>query len=296
MNLYITPDEIKADIPDMIQDATTRYNEPLCRRCVGVSRSIDRRCKRTFFPRLATKYFSVGRPRGAESALGILWIPDLISVTAISLSYDNGSTYEDLVEADYILAVSEDFDKVCSYNMIILDVNGNYSSFPIGQRSVKISGVWGYTDDREASWEDSGLTIDAEMDATGTTLSLADADAQDRYGLGVALQLGRLISIGSEFMLVTAVDATENEVTVIRAANGTTGAVHASGAAISIWRPPFSITEAARITVMRDFLRGQQGYADARGGVDYGGEMRWTGRWDPEAIEKLRPFILTAVG
>lgn len=296
MNLYITPDEIKADIPDLIQDATTRYNGPLYRRCVGVSRKIDQRCKREFFPTLDTKYFSVGRPRGAESALGILWIPSLISVTSISLSYNNGSTYEDLAETDYIPAVSEDFDKVCSYNMIILDVNGNYSSFPVGQRSVKITGVWGYTDDRDACWEDSGLTISADMDDSEVTFSLADADAHDQYGLGVALQLGRLIKIGSEFMQVISVDTEANEVTVIRSANGTTSAAHASGSGISLWRPPFSIIEAARITVMRDFMRGQQGYADARGGMDLGGEMRWTGRWDPEAIELLRPYILTAVG
>ncbi len=132
------------------------------------------------------RIFSVGQPRGAESALGILWIPDLISVTSISLSFDNGDTYKELAETDYIPAVSEDFDKVFSYNTIILDVNGNYSSFPVGQRSVKITGVWGYTDDREDSWEDSGLTISAELDETETTLSLVDADAQDRYGLGVA--------------------------------------------------------------------------------------------------------------
>ncbi len=287
MNLYVTPGEIKAVAPDLIRSTTSKYDDPLYGRCVDVSRAIDHRCKRHFYPLLATRYFS-------GSGKSVMWVPDLISVTSISVSDDNGQTYEDLSANDYYLAVGEDFDKECSYNTILLNLNGDYSVFFKGQRSVKIVGVWGYTDDRDLCWEDSGLTLAADMAEDASSFSVADGDAEDQFGLGTALQLGRLIRIGSEYLFVTGVS--DNNVTVIRARNGSTAAAYTSGEAIFLWRPPFNIVGAARITVMRDLLRAQQGYADARGAVDLGGELVWNGRWDPEALEKLRPLIRTAIG
>jgi len=123
---------------------------------------------------------------------------------------------------------------------------------------------------------------------------VADGTVDDQFGLGVALQLGRLIKIGSEYLFVKLVNV--NTINVVRARNGSTAAAHSSADAILLWRPPYNVVGAARITVMRDLMRAQQGYVDARGAADLGGEMRWTGRWDPEALEKLRPVIKTAVG
>ena len=289
MNLYITPYEIKSDAPDMIQSGVTRYDDPLFRRCVDVSRAIDQRCKRFFYPLRATRYFS-------GSGYGVLWVPDLVSVETISVSYDQGATYEDLAEDDFYLAVAEEFDRLCSFNTIILNMAGSLAGFPEGQRSVRIVGVWGYADDREGCWEESGLTLAAEMSAGAGVFEVADAGAADRFGLGTALQVGRLIRVGAEYMVVTGVDLEEDTVSVIGGRNGTAEAAHEAGAAITLWRPPFNVVGAARITVIRDLLRAQQGYADARGAMELGGEMRWTGRWDPEALEKLRPLIRTAVG
>lgn len=289
MNLYITPDEIKAAAPDLIRSSTTKYDDPLYNRCVDVSRAIDQRCKRFFYPLLATRYFS-------GSGKGVLWVPDLISVTSISVSDDNGDTYEDLAETDYFLAVAEDFDKLCSYNTIVMNKNGDYSVFYKGQRSVKIVGVWGYTDDRHQAWEDSGLTLAADMASGAGSFTVADGDAEDQFGLGVALQMGRLIKVGTEYLFVKAVNVDNNTITVIGARNGSTAAAHSSGDTIYIWRPPYNVVGAARITAVRDLMRAQQGYANARGAMDVGGEVRWTGRWDPEALEKLRPVIRTAVG
>lgn len=287
MNLYVTPDEIKAAAPDLIRSTTTKYDDPLYNRCVDVSRAIDRRCKRHFYPQLATRYFT-------GSGNDVLWVPDLISVTSISISYDNGETYEDLAETDYYLAVSEQFDRLESYNTIIIAVNGDYAAFPEGQRSVKIVGVWGYTDDRGQCWEDSGIILSTELAIDGSSMTVSDGEAEDKFGLGTALQLGRLIKIGSEYLFIKSVAT--NTIGVIRARNGSTAAIHASGDAIYLWRPPYNVVGAARITVVRDLLRAQQGYADARGAVDLGGEMRWTGRWDPEALEKLRPVIKHSIG
>ena len=290
MNLYITPGEVRADLVDMIQSTTLKYDDVLYRRCREKSRWIDRRCKREFFPLLTTKYFS-----GKKSALGILWVPDLISVSAIYFSYDNGETYTALETTDYILAVGEDFDKVCSYNTIILDVNGDYSAFPVGQRSVKITGVWGYVQDRDACWEDSGITLTDDMAIDASSFTASDADAEDLFGTGTALQVGQLIKIGDEYLVVTAINTEDDTVSVVRAQNGTSAAAHETDDAVYLWRPPYSIVDAARMIVVKDFLASQQGYA-SRGGEALGGQVKYNAYLDQAVMELLAPFIKMAVG
>lgn len=292
MNLYILPGEVKADLPDMIKDGVEKYDGVLYRRCQAVSRQIDRRCKREFYPQVATKYFSVGQPRGAESALGILWIPDLISITSISFSYDNGGEYTELAETDYILAVGEDFDKSCSYNTIILDVNGDYSSFPRGQRSVKIVGVWGYTDDRNACWEDSGITITGDITAGATTIIVSDGSAEDIFGSGVALMIGRLIRIDDEYFQIIGI--TDNAVTVLGGRNGSSQADHSSGGKIYLWRPYYSVVDAARTMIVMDFIDSQQGYS-IRGAENIAGQTKYNQYKDQVIVEKLSNVIRMAI-
>ena len=292
MNLYILPDEVKADLPDMIGDDVAKYDGVLYRRCKDVSRRIDDRCKRKFYPQVATKYFSVGQPRGAESVLGILWIPDLISVTAISLSFDNGKNYVDLAETDYLLGVGDDFDRNCSYNTVLLDANGDYSVFPRGQRSVRITGIWGYTDDREACWEDSGITLTSEAAAGATTLNVSDGNAEDLFGFGIALLPGRLIKIDDEFFHVTGIET--NVVSVVGGRNGTTKAAHSSGASIILWRPYANAVDAARTMIVMDFLNSQQGYS-IRGAENIAGQTKYNQYMDSVIVEKLSTVIRTAI-
>lgn len=287
--LYVTPDSIKALAPDMIQTATTRYNDPLYRACLSASRAVDRYCRRTFFPQLATRYFDGNGQTG-------MWVPDLLSVTTVSLSEDDGETYEDLTTDDWIGLVSFEMNDPRSYNRLIMNVNGDYTTWHKGQKSVKIAGVWGYADDRDAAWEDSGLTLAADMASGATSLSAADVDADDRFGLGQALVLGRLIRIDDEYMLVTAVDADANTATVVGARNGTSAAAHTAGDAIYIWRPPMDVVSAAGILAVRHMARAQQGFFDARGGDAFGGEVRWVGRMDDEARMLLGPYVRLGLG
>lgn len=292
MNLYITPDEIKSAAPDLIRSTTLKYDDPLYRRCVSMSRAIDRRCKRHFYPRLATRYF-------AGSGNGVLWIDDLISIVSVAVSTDGGKTYTILDAEDYEGAVSENFDSPCSYNTLILDQNADRASFPIGRRAVRIMGEWGYTEDREACWEGSAITLTAAISAEATTLTIEDGIARDVYGLGAAVQVGRLIRIGDEMLFVRAVTVNQesaDEVTVIRGQNGTEAEAHEEGAELYLWRPPFDISQAAMISVVRDLARAQQGYVDTRGGLEVGGQMLWAGRWDPEAEDKISRYIRTGVG
>ncbi|MGI6730470.1 MAG: hypothetical protein ACOX5F_01025 [Anaerovoracaceae bacterium] len=289
MNLYITPAEIKSAAPDLIRSTTTKYDDPLYRRCASVSRAIDRRCKRHFYPRMETRYY-------AGSGNGVLWIDDLISINAVAVSTDGGRTYTTLAADDYYGAVSENFNSPWSYNMIILNQDGSRMGFPQGMRSVRIVGEWGFTDDRAACWEPSGITLESELEISSTAIEVSEADKQNRYVMGTALQLGRLIKIGSEMMLVIDVDAAENAVGVVRAMNGSVAAAHDPADEIYLWMPPFDISQAAMISAVRDLARTQQGYVDTRGGLEVGGQMLWVGRWDPEAEDKISRYIKTGVG
>ncbi len=309
MNLYITPDEIKSAAPDLIRPTTTKYDDPLYRRCVGVSRAIDRRCKRHFYPRVETRYFAGSRPTSRDvgispmnlggSRLSMLWIDDLISISSVAVSTDGGKTYTTLDAEDYAGAVSEHLNSPCSYNMIILEQAASVSAFPAGRRAVRIVGEWGYTDDRDACWEGSAVHLAEAMSADADTLTIEDGIAQDLYGLGTFLQLGRLIRIGDEMLFVRSVTINQDAadvVTVVRGQNGTEAEEHDEGDEIYLWRPPFDISQAAMISVVRDLARAQQGYVDTRGGLEVGGQMLWVGRWDPEAEDKLSRYIRTGIG
>ena len=48
MNLYATPTEIKAVMPDSIRSTTTTYDSLLYKLAERISRMIDRHCGRSF--------------------------------------------------------------------------------------------------------------------------------------------------------------------------------------------------------------------------------------------------------
>src|SRR3989304_3299821 len=153
-NLYATSAELRLAVPDAIRASVTKYDTLLTRLASGVSRWIDNECKRVFYPSLATRYFDGGGRAG-------LWVPDLLSITSISYSDDDGDTYTALVAADYIATVAGDYNSLKSYTKLIISrLSDTLSVWPLGQRSVKIVGVWGYADDRDRVWDDTGDTVE----------------------------------------------------------------------------------------------------------------------------------------
>ena len=111
----------------------------------------------------------------------------------------------------------------------------SYSSTP--QDAHSILGLWGYHDDPTKRWADSGDTIQnaTQISASGTTLTVADGDV---------FQVGHTLRIGTEQLCVSAI--LTNDLTVARAENGTTAAIHLNGVAVYIYRPMQVIREATR--------------------------------------------------
>lgn len=301
-NLYATPDELKVRIPDGIRSTTTSYDEVFYRLLKMVSRAIDRWCGRVFYPRLATRYWN-------GSGTPVLDIDDLFSVTSISISEDDGSTYTALASSDYILVrgghldpyqpfshidAQWDYNHPGSYRAILLDENGDYSEWSTGQRSVKVVGVFAYSDDRNESWENSQDTVEDDPFSTGgSTMTVNNVDGTDQWGYTPRFQNGQLIRVEDEYFEVAGmIDTGANTMGVISARNGTTAASHAQNKQIDIWRPPEPIKEACIVQAVRLTERGFQGFADARATAEIG-QLFFMEALDPEVKALLEPYKAT---
>lgn len=281
-NLYATLTEIKAGLPGGIRATTTDYDAVLQRAAGEVSRFVDRHCRRVFYPYLATRRFR--GHGGCELRIG-----DLLSLTSVAISFDNGLTYTTLASTDYFLTCDGDPDTLGSYTHLELDRNGDYSYWPTGQRSVKVTGVWAYADDRAAAWEDSTDEVqNAALTDSGLSVTVADDDGAGLWGLTPRFQAGQLVRIESEFLEVTA--AATNALTVVRGRNGSTAASHAQNTQIDVWRPPEPVKQAVIVHIARGFERALQGYADGRATPDLSAIV-WTRSLDPDVLTRLAHYV-----
>lgn len=286
-NLYATPTEVKAGMPDAIQAGTTKYDAELLRLANDASRLVDKHCRRTFFPQSATRYFA-----GDGSAE--LWVGDLLTVTSVGISSDRGQTYTNLAVTDYIPTRAGDENTLGSYDMLTLASAGTRSTWPTGQRSVRVIGVWAYADDRAAAWEASQDTVqDNPLLIGASTVNVASASGANLWGISPRIQAGQLWRIESEFLEATVVAT--NAITVARARNGSSAAQHAQNTAIELWRPPDPVKQAVIITVAKSFERGQQGFGDARA-VPEMGQLFFVKELDAEARSRLELYRKMAVG
>lgn len=281
-NIYVTPTEIKAAMPEAIRSVTTAYDNILSALAERISRLVDNYCQRVFFPRVATRYFN-------GSGTTELWIPDLLEITSVSYSEDDGETYTALTSSDYYATVAGDFNSQQSYTQLIINVNSDTLSYwPTGQRSIKIVGVWAYAEDRDTVWEDSTDTVeDNPLTAAGTTITVNDDDGANQWGVTPRFAAGQVLRIESEILELTAKGS--NTLTVLRSRNGSTAAQHAQNTQIDIWRPPEPIKQATIIQAVRQMERGLQGFSDARATPEIG-QMMWIKRLDPEAETLLMTY------
>lgn len=286
-NVYATPGEIKASVPDGIRTGTVKYDPILYRLAGAASRAIDGHCKRRFYPIYAALLFDAGRYQP-----DVLWVDDLVEITSVEISDDDGLTYSTLASTDYICRSGENRNARGSWDNLKLDPNGDYASW---SSLARVTGWWAYHTEREAGWEDSGIDLNAAYTAGGVSLSVADAGAWDAWQIGQALEPGRLLRIDSEMLEVSAVSSigAGNTATVLGARNGTAAAAHADKSSIKIWRPVEDVQRAAVIMAVRQIERGYQGFGDTRTGD--GTIMQLKGI-DPDVQELLSIYRKTAVG
>ena len=130
-NEYCTVAEVKSRL-----DITDNANDTEIAGVIeAVSRAIDTDRGRVFYTATATRYYS---PRWDDYLL----IDDCQSVTTLQSDEDGDGTFETTwtEDTDFFLMPFTG----PPYDQIVLTTNGNYT-FPIFNRSVKITGVFGYS-------------------------------------------------------------------------------------------------------------------------------------------------------
>ncbi len=274
---YATVNELKRVSADAFASSTS-YDSALAEMLTRASRLIDKLCNRIFFPEVKTIYLN---GPGARD----LWIPDLLAITSVSISSDDGATFTALAAADYLKLGGDnvEYDKL-PYSLLRLDDhNGDYAYWYAGLRTAKIVGIWGYHDDYANAWEDTQDTVEntPNLASGATSITVNDADGADLDGVTSRFQVGHLLLVESEQFRARAVNTSTNALTVTGAQHGTTAAAHATNTAIYRWRPTPIVQQATIMQALRWFKRGQQAFTDTGGVVELG-TLLYTKKLDPE--------------
>lgn len=250
MNLYATLEDVRAETN---RNQGTADNAMLLRILERVSRSIDEEVGYPFYAQLATKVFD-------GNGLSRLWMPvapaqgHLLTVTALTIDTDDDGTYElEPVEGtDYRLWPLNRGDEP-AWAIEVLSRSNLLTEWPRGQANIRIEGVYGY------SYEVVSVgTLGAQLSDSSTTATMT---------AGHSVKTGHTLKIESEQLYVEAVAT--NTLTVRRAMNGTTAAVHASGTAVSARRYPRDIESVAVLQAARFAREAQTGYSGAAGGEEF---------------------------
>lgn len=294
-NLYATPQEIKTVAPEMIPASSdTSQDDALYRLCERVSRMIDRHTGRVFYPYSEQRVFSLERDRQ------VVRIDDAVSITTVEISRDEGASYlsssafgsSDYYTARYDATVDNGIriDPLGSYDALVINENGAVGSFNAGQRSLRVTAVWGFADNRADAWEDSTDEVeDDPLSDSATTVTVNDVDGADLWGVTPRFQVGQINRCESEFWEVTGTTPASDTMSVVRGRNGSTAAAHTQNNQIDIWRPPEPVKQAAIITAVRALMRAKQSYQDAGANVELG-QMFFVRDLDPEAAVLLKPY------
>ncbi|MGW1463844.1 hypothetical protein ACWCPT_05750 [Streptomyces sp. NPDC002308] len=163
---------------------TARATAQIDRALMAASRGVDGLCRRVFYPEQANR--SWDWPNGQTARPWRLWLDasDLLSVTEVT-------TGGETVPADAVLLEPQRYGP--PYNQVQIDtsISSGWIGGDTAQRSISITGTYGYTDDHAAA----GPVPDG-IDGTSTTLTVGPAASAE---IGV----GNLLRLGAERVLVT---------------------------------------------------------------------------------------------
>jgi hypothetical protein len=254
---YCRLDEVKTalDVPE-----TSRSDAQILREILASSRSIEGDLKRYFYPLTAVASFDY--PDHQFSVPWRLWLDEfeLTTLTQV-LAAGTDITSSVLARPDNAALHGEPYDHL----EINLSTSAMFVSGSTYQRAITVGGVFGYTaaetsggslaaavtdtTSTAATVSDSTLVgvgsiirVDTErlnvtgrgMAATGQTITNSPAAANNQNTVsvqdGTQIHPGETIQVDAEQMYVQAV--TGNNLTVLRAWNGTTVAAHTVGAVV----------------------------------------------------------------
>lgn len=328
---------------------TARNNRNIDRCIESAARRVDGLCHRIFYPRLETKYFDW--PNYQRAVPWRLWLDDTELISASSVT-SGGVT---IPSGNYNL---ESNRVGPPYNRLEINISTS-SALSAGstyQRSIGVTGLWGYSNDEAEAGTLAEALDDTEtlIDVDGTTSAevgvgtILRVDSErmlvtNRTQLDTGQVLGgsgltnnksdvtvpvsngslyaaeEMVTIDAERMLV--VDVNGNNLTVIRAydgsvlathspgaviyaprtlqvtrgAFGTTAAAHSLGAEIHQWLPPAGIRQLNTTEAIHEILQEQTGwFRTMSASSNFGGTARRAATM--EAILDLRDSVYQQYG
>lgn len=228
MTNYTTLDRAKAEI-----GASSTVDDALVRRHIAtVSKRIDAVMgspRRPFFaPYTEQRDFLITTDRVDSIYNTFLLQNHILAFTAV---LKQTTTFTSLVE---LYSYGEEVATLLRLT------NTSYNWYPNNNTQapkIYVTGTWGWHADYSNAF-DSVDTIQnvGGINASATSVTVANADGADLDGFTPRFSPGNLIRIESELLDVTGVDTTTNALTVRRGVNGTTAAAHVQTTAIDVYR------------------------------------------------------------
>lgn len=221
----------------------------------SVSRRIDEWTGRGsgFGPRIGTNKYD-----GDGSSC--LWLKDdLASATpTVTVASATGGTGTSVtVNTDYYLQRGDGTYGDPPYRRLVLNGIGAVRYFGSGLRTVSVASTWGYPSITRTLVP----TLAEDLDDSETVIDVSAL---------TGISPGMTLVIGSEQLYVSATtDSVTDSITVDRGVNGSTAAVHLTGAAISRYVYNAAVVDACNRIALRRW-RARDAGAD---GVDGGGQM-----------------------
>jgi hypothetical protein len=178
---------------------------------------------------------------------------DLLTATTVTVLDQTGGTPTTMTEGtDFYL---QPYNNTPKRTLVVTGLGQSY--LVPGLKILSLAGTWGYAQ---------------EIATTGATLGTVSASATTAIITGGGLSVGNTMRVGSEDIYISATTAgsalvtTGGTVTVSRGANGTTAAVQAAGAAISVHRYPREVVDTTIRVAQRRWKMRDAGLTASFGG------------------------------
>lgn len=234
----VSLDAVKARLGTDVVDAA---DDDLIRGLIrSASGMVTQYTKRVFVPVVATRAFDA---RGEHiSSMALTIEQDLLEIVTLT----NGNAVA-IPSSAYVLRPSNRWPK----NRIELLTSGNvmFEYVLDWQEAISIAGWWGYHNAWDQAWVDTLDTVQVDLTANATALTVSDADGRDDTWQ-TRFPIGSYLRIEDELLQVMAADTGTDILTVLRGRQGTTAAAHSIGESISRYAPMPDVAEAAAALVL----------------------------------------------
>ena len=273
MKSYISLSQFKARLSPL---TATTYDADILGLLQHTSDQLDHECHRFFECQEGVRY-------AEGSGTTLLFNDDVLSLSAVALDMDGDGTYETPMAAtDYILYPLNEYPK-----MYMKTRSSTGLSFPSIRAGIKLTGVFGYGDGYTATPYDASGAVLATggISAIATTHTLAQ-------GYGMLFSPGQTLRIDSEQMFIS--NASGDILTLERAQNGTTAAIHLAAAVIYHYHYHGPIVEATMIQAIRWWKRRESAYQTQSGSAEMGTLVVYKGLDDDvkRIVEHFRKYPL----